>query len=224
MSSQIIELSHLLGVGVQIYPGDTAFDCRLVATTERDGYNVRALSLGSHTGTHIDAPFHFFADGRTIEQIALSELIGPAVLIDLSEKGLQPRQKITWADLEPWKGQMKNGSIVLLNTGWSKRYWKSAAYYDHPYFSKDAAEGIWATGVRVVGFDTLNPDETPINGVGGNDGFGFHEVILGRSGIIAENLTNLEALAAKNTVVSLIPLNLAGSDGSPVRAFAVESS
>ncbi|EDR00536.1 uncharacterized protein LACBIDRAFT_313252 [Laccaria bicolor S238N-H82] len=168
-----------------------------LGTSEKDGYNTRFVTIGSHCGTHIDAPFHFFADAR---------------------------QKITWADLAAYADRFRVGKIVLMNTGWSK-YWGTEAYYSHPFFARDVAENLFKLGITVVGIDTLNPDETPYEGVGGEDGFEFHNVILGGGGVIAENLTNLSSLVeGDDWVISLIPLNLEGSDGSPIRVFARRKS
>ncbi|KAJ6590120.1 putative cyclase [Mycena vulgaris] len=214
---QIVDLSHSLKPDMQIYPGDPVFSCSSVTSIKEDGYAVRALSMGSHTGTHVDAPSHFFADGKTIEQIPLSTFIGPALVVDLTHKSA--RETITWQDLAPHAQQMAEDVILLLHTGWSK-YWGTKTYLDHPFLERTAAEEIIATGVRVVGVDTLSPDETRLDGTGS---FGAHEVILGAGGVIAENLTNLNAVDGPNYVVHLTPLKIDGSDGSPVRAFASRS-
>lgn len=217
---------------IQGYPGDDPFVFRQVSIDGQDGCSnikIGSVTFGSvHTGTHLDAPFHFIPNGKTIEQIPLSDLIGPALVIDLSGNELQPRQQITWADLSPWHAHMREGVTVLVYTGWSERHWYTPQYYHHPYLTADAAEGLVASGVRTVGLDTLSPDETPIDGIGGKYGFKFHEIFLGAGGIIAENLVNLSALTEEEGtadgrgmwMVNLIPLSLHGSDGSPIRAFA----
>jgi kynurenine formamidase len=211
---EIVDLSHSLKEGMQIYPGDPVFSCSCATSVEKHGYSVRTLSMGSHTGTHVDAPSHFFAEGKSIEQIPLSTFIGRALLIDLTHK--LPREAITWTDLTPYAPQMAGGVLLLLHTGWSQ-YWCTEKYLEHPFLERAAAEQIIATGIQVVGVDTLSPDETRLDGTGS---FGAHEVILGAGGVIAENLTNLHALDGPNYVVHLVPLNIDGSDGSPVRAFA----
>ncbi|KAJ6631412.1 hypothetical protein B0H10DRAFT_2159746 [Mycena sp. CBHHK59/15] len=189
-----VDLSHKLEPGMQVYPGDPLFSCTRVASIEKDSYAVQALSMGSHTGTHVDAPAHFFLGGKTIEQIPLTTFIGPALVIDLTHKG--PREPITWDDdLAAYAPQMRAG--------------------------RGAAEHIIATGVQVVGVDALSPDETRLDGAGS---FGAHEVILGAGCIIAENLTNLDAIDSLDYVVHLVPLNITGSDGSPVRAFALKNA
>ncbi|KAJ8516945.1 hypothetical protein ONZ45_g5820 [Pleurotus djamor] len=208
----IVDLSHSLENGMQVYPGDPVFHSRSHASVKSDGYAVTHLSFGSHAGTHVDAPSHFFENGKTIDQLPLSTFIGPAVVVDLEGKG--EREKITWDDLVPFADQLKPGRIVLLKTGWS-RFWGTPKYHDHPFLEKGAAEKIVAKGVKALGVDTLNPDETVINGEG-VEGFGVHEVLLGSECVIVENLTNLGAVES-GMIVQFIPLRLAGSDGSPIR-------
>ncbi|CAK5281895.1 unnamed protein product [Mycena citricolor] len=213
---QVVDLSHPLKPGMQVYPGDPEFAVSSVAAIEKDGYAVCALSLGSHTGTHVDAPAHFFADGLTIEQIPIGMFIGPALVVDLTHKAA--REEIKWEDLVQYAPRMKQGTLLLLRTGWS-RHWGTPEYFDHPYLSHAAAEKVIECGVRLIGVDSLNPDETRSDDTGV---FGVHEVVLGAGGIIAENLTNLELLQDGDYVVHLVPLSISASDGSPVRAFATK--
>jgi len=218
MSDQYIDLSHKLEQGVQVYPGDPVFSCRSISI-EPYGRNLQIISMGSHTGTHVDAPFHFFDDGKTTDQLPISTFVGPVLRINLTHKA--PRSKIRWDDLVSHQHQMEPGVILLLYTGWSD-HWCTPAYHDHPYLDRTAAEQIVATGVRVVGIDAFSPDETRADGTVGEGGFGAHEVILGAGGVIAENLTNLRALEGDDDkfIISMIPLSIGNSDGSPVRAFA----
>ncbi|KAJ3500413.1 hypothetical protein NLJ89_g9809 [Agrocybe chaxingu] len=226
---KFIDLSHNLSPSTQIYPGDPSFSSTPHAMHGKDGYAVQRLSFGTHTGTHIDAPYHFLADGKTIEDVPLHKVVGGLVLIDLADGNLRERQKIRWEHIAPHIEGIQTGSIVLINTGWSKSHYGTETYLSHPYLAPEVAHELLAKGVRVVGTDTLNPDETPgSDGKEGPDGFGFHQVFLGADGIIAENLTNLEELAEalktsgdeERWIVSLIPLKLVGADGSPVRACA----
>jgi len=126
---------------------------------------------------------------------------------------------IVWDDIEHYAPHMHEGIILLLHTGWSQ-YWGSPKYYEHPYLSREAAKRVLESGARVLGVDMLSPDETPYNDVDSSHGFGVHQEILGAGGVIAENLTNLQALADGRNMIALVPLNLVGSDGSPVRALA----
>lgn len=221
---EIVDLSHPLDPQqMSIYPGDPPLVCSPCATISKDGYSVHNISLGSHTGTHIDAPSHFVENGATIDQVPMSKLVGPALVVDVSHR--QAGEAITWEDFDPSaRSQMKQGTIVLICTGWS-RHWATPSYFSYPYLTKDAARHILSSGVSVIGMDTLSPDQ-----VDGDD-FGVHETVLGQGGILAENLNNLDKLLSfhkaenadggrKGWTVQLFPLNLRGSDGSPVRAIA----
>lgn len=217
-SCKLYDLTHPLNSQTQIYPGDPPFSAKPLTTVENNGYQIHHLSLGSHTGTHIDAPSHFITGALTIDQIPLNQLVGPAVIVDIS-KGIKPKQKITWSDIEPYEKALRPGVIVLICTGWYEK-WGTNEYYDHPYLMKDVAVELVARGICVVGVDMLNPDETVSEGEG-EHGFQFHEVVLGAGGVIAENITNLKPLIGLKSIhVSLLPLKLEGVDGSPIRAIA----
>lgn len=217
--STYIDLSHTLNASGSIYPGDCCFSSRShLSIKGGDPCNVLTMEIGSHTGTHVDAPFHFFADGKTIDQIPLSSLVGPALVVDVSYK--EPREQITWDDLESHAENMKPGIMLLLYTGWYK-YWDQPQYIDHPYLARDAAEKILATGITFLGVDTFSPDETG----GGSSDFGVHEVFLGAGALIAENLNDIELLKdGDEWTVSMVPLRLGEGDGAPVRAFAWKTS
>lgn len=221
ISPQLYDLTHRLNSQTLIYPGDppeTSYSAKPVTTITANGYEVHSLSLGSHTGTHLDAPSHFIANGLTVDQIPLSQLIGPAVVVDVSDN-IQPRQKIGWSAFEPYEESIKPGVMVLVCTRWSEK-WVKKEYFDHPYLTKDVAEELVSRGVRFVAVDTLSPDETVLEGET-EGGFGFHDVVLGAGVIIAENLTNLKPLIGLPSLyISALPLKLEGIDGSPVRAIA----
>ena len=221
--TEYVDLSHTLDEKTQVYPGDPSFRCCPLLTIDHDGNNVASISMGSHTGTHVDAPYHFVQEGKRIDEVALSQFIGTTVVVDLSSK--TPRERITWCDLAPYAETLKRhvsenatGVILLIRTDWSK-HWGSDMYFEHPYLAREAAEGIVAIGVRTFGTDTLSPDETYVDPEVESD-FAAHQVILGAGGVIAENLTNLQAIQDGEWIVSLVPLKIGGCDGSPVRAFA----
>lgn len=230
-----IDLSHPLTSSTQIYPGDPSYTLKL-HSTHADGCCVHRLALGTHTGTHIDAPYHFLTDGATIDALPISACVGPALIVDLSAEELKPREAIAWARLAPHFAAVvgvkaATPRIVLINTGWARAHYQTPTYLAHPYLLPEVASELLARGVQLVGTDTLNPDETPVHadespvpGAGAH-GFAFHEIFLGGGAIIAENLTNIEELIeaqgdGRRWIVNLVPLRLVGADGSPVRAFA----
>ena len=104
-------------------PGWPTYEPTLVqyeARYEKDRFNAEQIRLNSHTGTHLDAPFHFFPDGITVDQIDVSTFQGEAVIVDVS-KAIQPRQGIEIFHLEPYSSAIHPGSIVILHTGWGPK-------------------------------------------------------------------------------------------------------
>lgn len=219
----LVDLTHQLIPGaIPTCAGHPAYSASLASSiASGDISNVHTLTIGTHTGTHIDAPYHFFPAGLTIDQLDLSLLNAvPAIIADVRTK--QAREVITWSDLEErYAGRMKEGVMMLFCTGWS-RNWNRENYSEHPFLDPDAAKKIFERGVRVIGVEAMSPDE--ISEEKGDCGE-VHRVVLGQGGIIIENLCNLEkilesGMPEEEVLVSALPLNLVQCDGSPVRAVA----
>ncbi|CDO72613.1 hypothetical protein BN946_scf184985.g32 [Trametes cinnabarina] len=225
MPSTFVDLSHTLDENVQVYPGDPTFSCCPVLNIKQDGWNVHNISMGTHTGTHVDAPYHFLAKGARIDDLPLSTFVGNVVVVDVTRKNA--KEVITWEDISPHsdviqrKAAQKHGVFVFLRTDWSQ-YWKSDAYLEHPFLARDAAQRLIDLGVKLIGVDALSPDETRVDG--STPDFGVHAVVLGAGAVLAENLTNLAEIQTGEWLVSLAPLKLKGCDGSPVRAFACNAT
>jgi kynurenine formamidase len=216
---RVVDLSIPVGPETQIYPGDPAPAVERAMTIERDGANVLALHLGSHTGTHVDAPFHFEADGDRLEDVGLDRFVGGAVIADVTGHG--DREPIGWEALSPYADLMRPGTIFVLRTGWSERFYGTERYYDHPFLTAAACERVLERGVRTLAIDALNPDETVTDGT--EERWDVHHLVLGAGGVIAENLTNLSAIDFEEPLVCLFPLRLAGdADGAPCRAIALD--
>jgi kynurenine formamidase len=215
---RIVDLSHPVDDDTPVYPGDPVVRFAPAATVAADGYNVLHVRMGSQTGTHVDAPYHFLEDGARIDQLPLELFLAPAVIADV--RGKAPHTAVTWADLAPVADRLGPGRMLLLHTGWDA-HWGSDAYFDHPFLDGDAAERVVAAGVRTVGLDALSLDETMPGGEPAG-GFAAHLAVLGAGGVIIENLRGLDAVRAADPVVSVLPLRLAGADGAPVRAVAFD--
>ncbi|PRY43169.1 kynurenine formamidase [Geodermatophilus tzadiensis] len=216
----VVDLSHPLDDDTPVYPGDPVARFSPATTVAADGYNVLHVRMGSQTGTHVDAPYHFLEDGPRIDEIPLEHCLGPAVVADV--RGKPPHGRIEWADLAPWVDRLAPGRILLLRTGWDE-HWGTDAYFDHPYLTGEAAARVVDAGVRTVGLDALSLDETVLGGEPA-DGFAAHLAVLGAGGVIVENLRDLGRVPAVDPVVSVLPLRLAGADGAPVRAVAFRLS
>lgn len=219
----MIDLSHPITDGMMVYPGDPAVAVRDALTVERDGVAVAALALGSHTGTHVDAPAHTIAGGATLDRIPLELLSGDALVLDAAARA-RDRLPIGSADLG-LDALADVPPIVLIRTGWD-RYFGTERAVAHPHLAPEAAARLLGLGMRVLGVDALSPDPTgcaPEEGHQGDEGSGFpvHAAVLGAGGLIIENLRGLERLGAR-VRVGVFPLPLANADGAPARVVAWE--
>lgn len=208
-----IDLSHKIAPGMQIYPGDPAPDILKGLTYEDDYCHVDRLLLGSHTGTHIDAPYHFIKEGKGISDFDTDFFVGTGALCDMRGKG--ENQSITREDLMPYREKLKFADFAILMTGWD-RYFGDPIYERHPFLSKEGAEFLVEMDVRIVGLDGLNIDSTV------SEEFDSHEVLLSRDILIVENLCNLDSIKeGENGIYTFLPLKLNKTDGSPVRAVYI---
>lgn len=205
------DLSHPLGPSTQVYPGDPDVTLSPHATHEADGYRVTRVSLGTHSGTHVDAPSHTEPDGRTIDSFPVETFAFDAYLVDCTDCG--PRDPIERSALPE-----TDADLLVLRTGWADR-WGTDAYRDHPYLARGAAAWCADRGHHVA-VDALSVDPTP--GSGSDDesaGVPAHHELLGAERLILENLTNLAGLPQRFRLRAY-PLPVAEGDGAPVRAVA----
>jgi kynurenine formamidase len=218
--ARIVDLSIVLDGDTQIFPGDPRPELAPAARIDSEGFNVLTLHLGSHSGTHVDAPYHFIEGGPRIEDCDLGLFTGPGVIVDVTGHG--ERQPITRQDLEPYRDSLRPGAVVALHTGWSDRYLGTDRYYAHPFLDPKACGWLEELGVRTVAIDALNVDRTILPGDGEPE-FPCHLRFLGAGGIFAENLTNLGSVDFDDPMVSLLPIRLGGeADGAPCRAVALK--
>jgi kynurenine formamidase len=206
------DLSQPLRTGMQTYPGDPAVDCTPHADFAADGYRVTALSLGSHAGTHVDAPSHTEPDGETLGAFPLETFRFDAQLADVR---VGARAPIGVDDLP----DPTDADLLVLHTAWDD-HWGTDRALDHPYLTGAAAQWCVDHGYHVA-TDALNVDPTPSPRSDDDEpaGFGAHHTLLGAGRLIYENLTGLDRLPARFRLHGY-PLAL-DADGAPVRAVAV---
>jgi kynurenine formamidase len=234
---RVVDLSMPVGRGTVVYPGDLRPELRPAATIERDGFNVLQLRMGSHTGTHVDAPYHVDPAGRRLDELDLRLFAGPGVVVDATH--LAARGRIGWDVLAPYAGRLRPGAIVLLRTGWGDSHRDTAGspgstgrpfladpfladpFLDHPFLDAGACRRLLDLGVRTICIDTINIDETPDSEHPG-EGFPAHHLIAEAGGVIGESFRNLDLIDFADPFVTCLPIALEGGDGAPVRAVAVE--
>ncbi len=195
----------------QVYPGDPATALTPHATLRADGYNLLRIDMGSQTGTHVDAPRHMRETGEPVDGLDPRLFVGRGVVVDV--RGLTARTPITAATI----GDVAcgPGDIVLLHTGWDAHY-GTDAYFDHPFLDADACRRLLDRGVRTIGIDAPSLDTT------GASEFPAHWLVADAGGVICENLCGLERIDFPDPLISVLPIRLAGGDGAPVRAVAMD--
>jgi kynurenine formamidase len=177
--------------------------------------NISELKLATHAGTHVDAPWHFVPDGRTIDQIPLDHLCGPAVVVPIDR---QAREPIPSADLEASPEPIRPGDIVVLATGWGAKF-ESAEYEEHPYVSEESAQWLVDHRVKMLGLDLITVD-LPQAMRPSPFGYPVHHTLLENDVLIIENMTNLQELRGRRVMLYAFPLGIRGADGAQARVVA----
>lgn len=212
----LVDLSYPIKEGYGELPGHPPTKITSIHTHAEHGRSNAYLSMSIHVATHVDAPYHFYANGRSIDKEPLNKFCGPAVLLDLRSK-CQPNYGFTAADLEESMTitglREISGLRVLLHSGWAKNYGSREYYTINPYLTPAAATWLVQKGVNLVGLD-FPPDSR-----GGVDPT-VHQILLREDVCILENLVNIEQIP--DTIFELIclPIKIAGAGGAPARALA----
>jgi len=205
----IYDLTLPLQAGMVEFPGDPPFVQKEAASLKNgDSANLIAISMGSHTGTHLDAPSHIFPNGATVDRIPLDDLIGTAKVIDLSTVG---------RIIRPEHLQDKDigeGDRLLFKTRNSSYHQGNVFRRDFTYLSEDTAEWLVHRKVRLVGIDYLSIDALD----GDNP---CHKALLAAGIVILEGLNLIDVPAGSFLLVAL-PLKIKDCDGSPLRVVLLD--
>ena len=209
-----IDLSQELADGMPVYPGDPEPSFEPAATLDKDGVNLTRLILGSHTGTHVDAPMHFVRGGVTVDQIPASSFIGEAYVADFSSKPMG--SGIGARDLEAIGRKIQAGDILLCYTGSSERWGDPATNINFTYLAPDGADFLVARKIRGFGIDFLSVEKFKAPSPES------HKKLLQNGIYIVESLSkNLKMFIGQRVLFIALPLKLKGRDGAPCRAVAV---
>jgi arylformamidase len=202
-----VDISVPVSDGMLHWPGNPPVNLQRVLELDRgDGANVSSLSLGVHTGTHIDAPLHFLPDGDDVGMLDPAAAVGPARVVEIADPVGVGRQELEAA--EPQRGER-----LLLKTCNSARPWSQEPFRDDFVFVRaEAAEYLAQCDVALVGVDYLSVGGFAI------DGEATHRALLEAGILIVEGL-DLRGVAPGDYDLCCLPLRLAGSDGAPARAL-----
>jgi kynurenine formamidase len=232
---ELVDLTHPFNEQTLYWPtSPQKFELRELAhgpTGQGYFYSSYAFSSPEHGGTHLDAPIHFAEGGQTADQVPLTRLMAPAVVIDVSVQAARnPDYQLTPADIRAFEqrhGPIAEGSIVLLRTDWSRRWPDAKAYLGDdtpgdasklrfPSFGPDSARLlVEERKVGALGVDTASID------YGRSTDFMVHRIAMGANVPGFENLTGLSRLPPKGALVIALPMKVEGGSGGPLRAIAV---
>ncbi len=230
-----VDLTHEFSDRTIYWPTADSFK----KTTVFEGFNEKGyfysaynIHAAEHGGTHLDAPIHFYQNGKTVEQIPIKQLVGTAPVIDISEKAKIDRDyQVSVQDITEWEtihGKLSDGAIVLFNTGFS-RYWPDKLRYlgtlargqqgvnelSFPGIHPNAARFLSdKRKIKAVGLDTASID------FGKSKEFKTHQILFKKNILGFENLSNLDQLPAKGTTVFALPMKIKGVSGAPLRIVA----
>lgn len=178
------------------------------------GFESELIFMSSHTGTHMDAPVHFFPKGKTIDMIAVEKFVSDAILLRINKKRKGLIRKEDIVKLES-KVHIRKGDAVILSTGWEDHANRNHYLSDNPGLSEDGAKYLASKSVSIVGIDTANIDHPDAKN------FPAHNILLPREVLIVENLCNLKKIGQNSFRLIVLPLKIMGATGSPVRAIAL---
>jgi arylformamidase len=205
-TSNIIDISQRITSDMPVWPGDPSPALEAVATLEQHGVQVSRLVLGTHTGTHLDAPRHFIPGGCTIDQLDLEGLLGPCCVLEVQSAGLH----ITREDLQAF--DLQAGARVLLKTRNSYQPPTQTFKTDFSALEASAADYLRERRVRLVGVDGPSVDAWTAAD------FPCHRCLLMADILILENLALHHVVPGIYGLIG-VPLNLADADGCPIRAL-----
>lgn len=210
-----LDLSHPVSAGMpraHVFPAPR-FEHFM--TLPDDPINVTRFEMIVHTGTHVDAPRHFYNDGPAFDEIPLNRLHGPGIVLRFN---VEPGGVIDVDDFERRSADLRPGDIVALDTGWSEKF-GTDTYDINPSISVAAAHWLVEHGVKLLACDFATPDlALPLR----KPGFDWpvHQVLLSNGVLVCEHLTGVAKLAGKRVEFIFGALNIAASDGAPARVLA----
>ena len=201
---KLLDVSVSLAAGIPAYPGNPEFELQPIKRIAEGGSsNVSRLVMGTHTGTHVDAPRHFFDDGAGVDLLPLDLLIGRARVVEITRRGGVGQDDLAAAGL-------REDLRVLLKTSNSALWNGQGFHQEYTYLAEDGARYLVEQGVKVVGIDYLSVEQFK------KPGAPAHRALLSHGVVIIEGLNLAEAEPGMYEMYCL-PLRVAGGDGAPAR-------
>jgi kynurenine formamidase len=235
-SGRVVDLSYAFDASSVYWPTAEAFklETDFEGVTDKGYfYSAYRYSAAEHGGTHLDSPIHFAKGRHTVDEIPLEQLIGPAVVVDVTKQcATNPDYQVSVADFQTWEktnGRIADGTILLLRTGFGKHYPDRKKYLGtdergagavpklhFPGLDPEAAR--WLTqnrSIKAIGLDTASID------YGQSTLFESHRILFDKNIPAFENVANLDHLPLKGFSVIALPMKIKGGSGGPLRIVAI---
>ena len=225
--TQIVDLTHLITENIPVWPGNPTPVITPFKTFADDGFYANELNYVEHTGTHLDAPVHFFEGKEYAWQLPPANFVVPMIVIDIREKAAQdPDSQVTPDDVTAWEsanGEIAPLSFVAMNSGWAAKVNDPVAFVNldadgvqhYPGFHPEAAAMLVEKGIAGIGVDTLSQD------YGMSTDFGTHVAILGSGRYGIEGLAGLDDVPAAGATVIIGGPKFDLNSGGPSRVYAL---
>ena len=209
-------MSRVIDLTLPLASGERGIKIEQIRRIETDGWNASTLSLYSHCGTHMDAPLHFGVGTDSIDILPVDKLIGPAWVVDV--RPVEPRALIEVKHIGAVAEQLEAGDGLLICTGWSEYYGRARYRDELPRISEELACWCVEKKVRILGVEP--PSVADINSR--RELTAIHRILFEGGVIVIEGLANLSTLTEQKVTFIALPLKIAGGDGAPARAIAIE--
>lgn len=220
---RVVDLTGPLSPGMWRYDETfPAFAAEAATSLDQEGFAVQRITVSTHMGTHTDAPGHLIPGGGMIDELPLEAFVGWAAVLRV---GPCPElDAIDAARLERAGSHLRDGDVALVETGWGSRWTQPGYERNHPFLTEDAAAWLIKRRVRLVAMDTAGLMDPRIDlQPGADDDSPVVDRTLLEAGIpYIAALCNLDSIRVDRPLFVGMPLKLAGMDGAPVRAIAIE--
>jgi len=231
--TKLVDLTHPFDADTIYWPNAEPFRWKKERWGKTEAgywYAAARYAASEHGGTHMDSPIHFSEGKKTVDEIEVSKLVAPVVVVDVTKKcERNPDYQIAAADIQQFErahGAVPPDSVVVFRTGWS-RFWpdkkrylgsdvpRDTAHLHFPGLSREAAEYLTKKRIAGIGIDTASMDP------GTSKDFIAHQVLNGANIYGIENLANLERLPETGAWIIALPMKIKGGSGAPTRVLAV---
>lgn len=211
---RVIDLTQLISNDMPVFPGTSPASLEVVNTYEKDGFRETMFRMTSHTGTHMDAPYHLFPERTKLDEMPAAQFVGRALVIDCRD--VAEGDIIGIERVEAVKELADQADFLLFNTGWDVNWGKDKYFGEYPVVSMEVCQYLLDSKKKGVGFDVIGID--PVVEMD----LPRHKMLLSqRDMVIIENLTNLDKIGGGLFTFAALPLKYQDADGAPIRAVAI---